>query len=112
MRTFVFMGASFLIIADDWQCHRGNAIPPQNPPVALAIRSNSRKLSSLFDNLECGALAVARGGAVQQGANCLNGLPVATNNSTDVALSKLQLEDNCPPARNFRQHHVVWKLHQ
>ena len=55
---------------------------------------------------------MARGGAGEQRANSLNGLPAATDHTTHVALSKLKLENGCSGARNFREHHVVRKFDQ
>src|SRR6266540_1030764 len=55
---------------------------------------------------------MARGGAGEQRANSLNGLPAATDHTTHVALSKLKLENGCSGTRNFREHHVVRKFDQ
>jgi hypothetical protein len=64
----------------------------------------------LFDDFERGPLTVTRRGAVQYGANRMNGLPVATNDAANVALTQLHFEDCHLAARNFRQHHVVGKF--
>jgi len=66
----------------------------------------------LFDDLERSALTVTRSGAVQHGANRVNGLPVASDDSADVALAQLHFEDRHLAARNFAQDHVVGKFHQ
>ena len=66
----------------------------------------------LLDDFERGALAVARSGTGKEGADGVNGLPVAPNDSANVALAKLHLKDRHFAARNFGQHHVVWKLDQ
>jgi len=40
----------------------------------------------------------------------MNGLAVAPDDATNVALTQLDLEDGHLAARNFRQHHVVGKF--
>jgi len=47
---------------------------------------------------------MARSRTGEQGPNRMNSLAVATNDAADIALSKLQLEDGCSAARNFREH--------
>ena len=55
---------------------------------------------------------MARSRTGEQGPNRMNSLAVATNDAADIALSKLQLEDGCSAARNFREHHIVGKFDQ
>jgi len=55
---------------------------------------------------------MARSRTGEQGPNRMNSLAVATNDAADIGLSKLQLEDGCSAARNFREHHVVGKFDQ
>src|SRR2546430_13742856 len=55
---------------------------------------------------------MARSRTGEQRPNRMNSLAVATNDAADIALSKLQLEDGCSAARNFREHHVVGKFDQ
>ena len=55
---------------------------------------------------------MARGGTDEQRANRVNGLAVPANHAADIALPKLQLEDGCSAARNFREHHIVGKFDQ
>ena len=61
----------------------------------------------LLYDFESGSLTVARGRTGEQGANCVNRLAIAPNDATDVALSKLQFEDRCFSAGDFREHHLV-----
>jgi hypothetical protein len=69
-------------------------------------------LRILFDNLEHSALAVARGGAGQQGAKSVNGLTGPTNHTAYIASSKLQFENDRSAIGNFREYHVVRKFDQ
>src|ERR1700682_577825 len=66
----------------------------------------------LLDDFERGAQTVARGGTGEESANGVNGLPVAPNDSANVALAKLDLKDRHFAARDFGEHHVVGKLDQ
>ena len=66
----------------------------------------------LLDDFERSALTMTRSGAVQHRANCVNGLPVATDDSSDVGLAQLHLKDRHFAARNFRQYHVVREFDQ
>src|SRR6266404_6987292 len=43
----------------------------------------------------------------EQGANRMNGLPIAANDPADIALSYLQLEDRGFSAGDFREHHFI-----
>ena len=61
----------------------------------------------LLYDFESGPLTVARGRTGKQGANCVNRLAIAPNDATDIALSKLQFEDRCFSAGDFREHHLV-----
>jgi hypothetical protein len=66
----------------------------------------------LFDDFDGGALAMARRGARQQRPNRMNRLPVAPNDSADIALTQLNFKDCRFAARNFREHHLVGKFNQ
>jgi hypothetical protein len=55
---------------------------------------------------------MTRCGAIEQCANSLDGLAVAANDPTDVALSKLELERGRFAAWNFRQHHFIRKFNE
>jgi len=66
----------------------------------------------LLDDFEDGALAVARGRAGEQRANCMNGLAASANHTANIPASKLQFKDSGSAARNFRQHHIVRKFNQ
>lgn len=55
-------------------------------------------------------MIVPASGTGEQRANCLNCLPVASDNSPDIALPHLQAEDGGLAVRDFRQHHFVRKL--
>ena len=65
---------------------------------------------ALLDDFEGGALAVARGGAVQHRPDRVNRLAVAANDAADVGLAQLHFKDRHFAARNFREHHVVGKF--
>jgi hypothetical protein len=67
---------------------------------------------TLFYNLERGALAMTCGRAGQQRPNGLNCLTISTDNSADVALTKLHPENRGFATGNLGQHHLVWKLNQ
>src|SRR5204863_2325907 len=69
-------------------------------------------IRKLLDDLERGALAVARRGTVKHRANGVNRLAVATNDSADIALAQLHFKDRHFTVRNFGQHHVVRKFHE
>ena len=66
--------------------------------------------NSLLDNFESCALSVTRGRAVQQRPNRVNGLAVAADDATNVALTQLDPEDRHLAAGDFRKDHVVRKL--
>ena len=66
----------------------------------------------LLYDFERGPLTMPRSRAGEQRANRVNGLAVAANHAADIALPKLQLEDGCSAARNFREHHIVGKFDQ
>jgi len=74
--------------------------------------SSTPATDELLDNFERGPLAMPRGRTGQQGLNGVNGLPIATNDATDVALSKLQFKDRGFAAGNFREHHLIGIFHQ
>src|SRR5437870_2420578 len=59
-----------------------------------AQRPISNRYGNLLDDLERGALSVARSGAIQHRANGVDRLAVATDDTTDVALAKLNFEDS------------------
>ena len=61
----------------------------------------------LLYDFESGPLTVARGRTGEHGANCVNRLAIAPNDAADVALPKLQFEDRCFSAGDFREHHLV-----
>jgi len=65
-----------------------------------------------FYDFESGALAMTRCGANEQCANSLDGLAVAANDPTDVALPKLELERGRFAAGNFREHHFIGKFNK
>src|ERR1043166_1129442 len=69
-------------------------------------------INPLFDDFERGALTVPRCGTVQHRADGMNRLTIATNNSTNIALTKLDFKDRHFATRNFREHHVVRKFDQ
>src|ERR1041384_687177 len=69
-------------------------------------------MNPLFDDFERGALTVPRCGTVQHRADGMNRLTIATNNSTNIALTKLDFKDRHFATRNFREHHVVRKFDQ
>ncbi|MEY2530711.1 MAG: hypothetical protein QOI96_796 [Verrucomicrobiota bacterium] len=50
---------------------------------------------------------MTRGRAGEQRADRLDGLTIAANHATDVALAKLDLENRRASVRNFREHHFV-----
>ena len=56
-------------------------------------------------------MAVTRRGAVQHRADGVNRLSIAADDSADVTLAKLDLENGHFP-RDFSEHHVVGKLDQ
>src|ERR1043166_3273007 len=60
-----------------------------------------RRSATLLDNLERGALAVARSRAAQERADRVNRLAVAANHAANVALTQLQFEDGRLAAGNF-----------
>src|ERR1700682_6270467 len=64
----------------------------------------------LLHDLESGALAVARGGAGQQGADRVNRLACAADDPAHVALAKLDAENRHLAGRNLREHHFIGKL--
>lgn len=66
-----------------------------------------KSCARLFDNFERRALAVARGRTGEKCTNCLNGLAIAPDNATDVALPQLDPEDRHSPVWNFGEHHLV-----
>ena len=53
---------------------------------------------------------MAGGGTGQQGANRVNRLAVAPDDSADVALPELDPKDGRLSRRNLREHHLVGKL--
>ncbi len=55
---------------------------------------------------------MTRRGAVQQRANGMNGLTVATDDSADIALTQLHFKNCHFPAWDFGKHHVVGKFDQ
>jgi len=65
-----------------------------------------------FDDLESGPLPVARSRAAEQRPNSVNRLAIAPDHTPDIALTQLHFEDGRSSTRNFRQHHVVWKLNE
>jgi hypothetical protein len=69
-------------------------------------------MQNLLDDLESGALTVTRRGAVQDRADGMNRLAVATDDAANVALAKLDFEHGHFAAGNFREHHVVGKFDQ
>jgi hypothetical protein len=75
-------------------------------------RSKSVATAGLFDDLERGALTVARGRTGQQRPNRLNGLAISTDNTANIALAKLHPEDGRFATRNLREHHFVRELDQ
>ena len=66
----------------------------------------------LLNDLERGALAMARGGARQQGADRIDGLTVAPDDPAHVALAQLDPEDRCFSLRDLRKHHLVGEFDQ
>ncbi len=50
---------------------------------------------------------MARGRAGKQRPDGVDGLPAAANHAADITLAKLEFENGCSAARNFREHHVV-----
>ena len=62
---------------------------------------------NLLYDFESGPLRMARGGTGKQGADCVNGLTIATNYPPDIALAQLQFEDGRFTAGNFREHHLI-----
>jgi hypothetical protein len=89
----------------------GSPEPParagNNQPRAIEVNR-----PYLFDNLEDSPLAMARGGAGQQGTNRVNGLTASANYAADIPPPKLQLKHGRSAAWNFREHHVVRKFNQ
>jgi hypothetical protein len=69
--------------------------------------SDTGKLPVLLDDFERRPLAMPRSGTSEQGTNRVNGLAIAANYPTDVALPKLQFEDRGFAAGNFREHHLI-----
>lgn len=55
---------------------------------------------------------MARGRAGEQRPNSVDGLTAAADHAANVALAKLKFENGYSAARNFREHHVVWKFDQ
>jgi hypothetical protein len=55
---------------------------------------------------------MARRGAGKQRPNRMNRLPVAPNDSADIALTQLHFKDCRFAAWNFREHHLVGKFNQ
>ena len=93
-----------------------NAAPAQVERSAEALEVAAPRLRSddrdLLDDLERGALIMARGGAGEQCANRLNGLTVAANDPADIALAQLQAKDSRSARWNFRDDHLIGKLDQ
>src|SRR5438128_2151864 len=55
---------------------------------------------------------MSRRGAGKQRPNRMNRLPIAPNDSADIALPQLHLKDCRFAARNLREHHLVGKFNQ
>ena len=76
------------------------------------LDAEQRTPQLLFDDLERRPLPVAAGGTRKQGANRLNGLAVATDDPTHIALAHLQSKNSHLSARYFREHNLVGKLNE
>src|SRR6266849_4438022 len=79
----------------------------QAPSLRSKSKSKLAAHSTLFHDLECGALTMARSRTGEERANCLNGLTVSPDDAANVALSKLHSEYCHSAVWNFREHHLV-----
>ena len=64
----------------------------------------------LFHDLEGCLLSVAASRTGEQSSNGVNSLAVATDDSSDIALPHLKLEDGHAATGDFRKHNLVRKL--
>jgi hypothetical protein len=64
----------------------------------------------LFDDLESGALSVARSGTGQQRPDRLDRLAVTPNDPSDVGLAKLHPKNRRLSRWDFGKHHLIGKF--